>query len=90
MFRNHLPRQKNPISSGKKKINETHAFISGTVAEFIKEFISKRVRLKMDKKEQELQQQYEKKEQQLRQEYEQKMRFVNLYVSCTCREISKK
>ena len=30
----------------------------------------------MDKKEQELQQQYEKKEQQLRQEYEDKMRLV--------------
>ena len=58
-----------------------HTLFSGKINEFIKEFMSRRVKLRMEKKEQELQQKYEIKEQQLRQEYEDKMRYLNYNIT---------
>lgn len=47
---------------------------SGTIHKFIRELMSRREKLKMKKKEMELQKRYETKEEQLQHEYEERMR----------------
>ena len=49
-------------------------YYSGNIHKFIREFMSRREKLKMKKKEMELQKRYETKEEQLQHEYEERMR----------------